>query len=174
MRYTRRIAAISKLQTIANRDSSDFKIEGPMAQDSEHAKLEIYKLAVEMADRTSARRAVVNSYYLTVVAALISLFGLFRSLNVNDSVGVILLAVSGFVISVTWWFVLRSFRLLSSAKYSVINSMEAELPAKIFGPEWDVLLLTGRSRGRAYIRIGLTERVPPLLFAVLFIVMLFV
>ncbi|MGW0103196.1 RipA family octameric membrane protein, partial [Nocardia sp. NPDC003354] len=37
--------------------------------DSSHADaqhtLEIYKLAVEMADRTSARRASANSYFLT-------------------------------------------------------------------------------------------------------------
>ena len=37
--------------------------------------LDIYKLAVEMADRVSARRAVASSYFLTAQGALVVLIG---------------------------------------------------------------------------------------------------
>ncbi len=35
--------------------------------------LELYKLAVEMADRVSARRATANAFFLTVNTALLAL-----------------------------------------------------------------------------------------------------
>jgi hypothetical protein len=37
---------------------------------SESVELELYKLAVEMADRISARRALANTFFLTVNTGL--------------------------------------------------------------------------------------------------------
>jgi hypothetical protein len=41
-----------------------------MASDDTGTILELYKTAVEMADRTSARRAGANSFFLTLNTAL--------------------------------------------------------------------------------------------------------
>jgi hypothetical protein len=70
--------------------------------------LELYKLAVEMADRVSARRAVANSFFLTVNTALAALLGSgsFRWY----------VSVAGIVFAVTWWALLRSYKELNAAK----------------------------------------------------------
>ena len=41
--------------------------------------LEVYKLAVEMADRVSARRSLANNFYLTIHSAFVA--GLFVSVS---------------------------------------------------------------------------------------------
>jgi hypothetical protein len=45
-----------------------------MAEDNKASEqyLELYKLAVEMADRVSARRATANAFFLTVNTALLA------------------------------------------------------------------------------------------------------
>lgn len=50
------------------------------------ARLEIYKLIVEMADRMTARRSGTNSFFLTVNAALVTFVGLFGSTKEGDTV----------------------------------------------------------------------------------------
>lgn len=65
------------------------------------ARLDLYKLAVEMADRTSARRAGANSFFLTLHAALAAFVGvvssaretsLNRALPTFDAFGLIMTA----------------------------------------------------------------------------------
>ena len=50
--------------------------------------LELYKLAVEMADRVSARRAAANAFFLTVNTALLA----FVSSGLEDMFWVVALA----------------------------------------------------------------------------------
>ncbi len=57
--------------------------------------MELYKLAVEMADRVSARRGTANAFFVTVNTALLAFLGL-AELSVAWPV-----AVGGVVISVT-------------------------------------------------------------------------
>ncbi len=66
--------------------------------------LELYKLAVEMADRVSARRATANAFFLTVNTALLA-FVSSRSLN-----ALWLVALAGIALSATWWVLLKSYR----------------------------------------------------------------
>ena len=50
-----------------------------MAYDDTGTILELYKTAVEMADRTSARRAGANSFFLTLNTALAAVVGIVSS-----------------------------------------------------------------------------------------------
>src|SRR5437588_8134183 len=81
---------------------------------------ELYRLAVEMADRISARRGLANSFFLTVNTGIVAVLA---ARNVRWY-----LAVAGIVFSVTWWALLRSYRELNSAKFDVILAMEERLP----------------------------------------------
>src|SRR5918995_6847152 len=76
--------------------------------------LELYKLAVEMADRVSARRATANAFFLTVSTALLA-FVSSGSLNM-----LWLVALAGIALSGTWWILLKSYRGLNAAKFGVI------------------------------------------------------
>jgi hypothetical protein len=97
--------------------------------------LELYKLAVEMADRVSARRATANAFFLTVNTALLA-FVSSGPLNVNV---LWLVALSGIALSGAWWTLLKSYRDLNAAKFGVILEMEKNLDAKVYGDEWKVL-----------------------------------
>jgi len=92
---------------------------------------DLYNLAVEMADRTSARRGVANSFFLTVNTGVLALLG---TVNARWYP-----AAGGVVLCVTWWALLKSYRDLNRAKFAVILAMEEQLPARVYGDEWDRL-----------------------------------
>lgn len=119
-----------------------------MADDGTGTVLELYKTAVEMADRTSARRAGANSFFLTLNTALAAVVGIVSSArkapshgNVPtfDAFGLVLTAAAGIVLSLTWRALLRYYRRLNGAKFDVINEMEKRLPCQPFTDEWAIL-----------------------------------
>jgi hypothetical protein len=125
--------------------------------------LELYKLAVEMADRVSARRATANAFFLTVNTALLA-FVSSRSLN-----ALWLVALAGIALSATWWVLLKSYRDLNAAKFQVITEMENNLDAKIFDDEWKRLKENRPEGWRGkYAEFGAVERFVPLIFAALY------
>jgi len=127
---------------------------------------ELYKLAVEMADRVSARRALANTFFLTVNTGLAALVGggSFRWYA----------AAAGIVFAGTWWALLRAYRELNSAKFQVILAMEERLPVRVFGDEWTILKRdpikfafrqgTLRSWAVQYRELGRIERIIPWIF----------
>ncbi len=127
--------------------------------------LDIYKLAVEMADRISARRAIASSFLLTAQSALVVLIG---TKSTQDWA----LALPGLVLAMTWWLLLRSYRLLNKAKFQVIQGMEERLPTAPFKKEWDLLDPKGTPWRARYFELGMLERVVPALFGAVFLVVL--
>lgn len=136
--------------------------------------MEIYKLAVEMADRVSARRATANAFFLTVNTTLVAVVGL---QDHSDMSVLLKIAVcsGGVTIAACWWFLLRNYRRLNEAKFTVINQIEADyLPIKPFTEEWSLLSNDTRNR-TAKVRAGLrqlgnVERVIPVVFALLYVI----
>jgi hypothetical protein len=119
-----------------------------MPDDDTDTVLELYKTAVEMADRTSARRAGANSFFLTLNTALAAVVGIVSSarkppphgnLPTFDAYGLVLTAIAGIVLSLTWRALLRYYRRLNGAKFDVINKLEERLPAQPFTDEWAIL-----------------------------------
>jgi hypothetical protein len=131
---------------------------------------ELYKLAVDMADRISARRGTANSFFLTVNTGLAALLG---SSDLRWYV-----AVAGIAFAVTWWALLRSYRDLNSAKFAIILAMEDQLPVRVYGAEWDHLKKEPSSRTlrrdavRAWVgqyrELGQVERIVPWVFATIY------
>lgn len=139
--------------------------------------LETYKLAVEMADRVSARRASANSFFFTVQAGLAVALGAF-ALNANGDEGtapdqfvLTLAAIAGVVIAAAWWLLLRSYRDLNGAKFDVIGRIERDhLAIQTFNDEW--VFLKGLKHGRwtlGYSEQGRIERSVPLVYLALYI-----
>ena len=132
---------------------------------------ELYQLAVEMADRVSARRGLANSFFLTVNTAVLALLG---SAHVRWYP-----AVAGIVMCITWWALLKSYRDLNRAKFEVILAMEENLPARIYGDEWaklstghaafDARPTTLKARLGRYRELGYVERIVPWVFAILYL-----
>lgn len=126
--------------------------------------LELYKLAVEMADRVSARRATANAFFLTVNTALLAFISS-RSLNT-----LWLIALAGIALSAAWWVLLKSYRDLNAAKFEIIAEMEENLEVKVFDEEWKRVKESRPQgwRGR-YAEFGVIERFVPLIFAALYL-----
>lgn len=132
------------------------------------AILEQYKTYVEMADRVSARRALTNTFFLTLNTAVFALIGIMvqESRQVSWLLVVPLLALVGQCAA--WFALLRSYRQLNSAKYQVIGALEERLPASPYWrAEW-AALGEGRDRSR-YWPLTHLERWVPVLFAVIYV-----
>ncbi|QDE33515.1 hypothetical protein FIV50_01065 [Microbacterium foliorum] len=140
--------------------------------------MEIYKLAVEMADRMSARRALANASFLAVNTMLVAVVGL-RSETDVPALLPISVCVAGIAVAACWWFLLRNYRKLSEAKFAVINQIEADhLPVKPFLEEWAVLSEGDAPEVRlvkvkAGLRqLGNVERIVPIVFGLLYVTLL--
>lgn len=107
--------------------------------DVDAQRLELYKLAVEMADRVSARRATANSFFVAVNGALAAVVGLAGWSTKSDHYGLIITALAGITLSIAWWLLIEYYRPLNRPKFEVINEMENRLPEKPFTTEWAAL-----------------------------------
>lgn len=166
-----------------------------MADDETSTLLELYKTAVEMADRVSARRAGANSFFVTLNTALAAVVGIVSAarkppphgnLPSFDAFGLCVTAAAGVLLAIVWWALLRYYRRLSRAKWDVINRLETRLPASPFTDEWAELHpkeKPGRTnpagKGRwASLRLRVkhreatvVEQVVPFIFVVLYLIL---
>ena len=107
--------------------------------DAEAQRLDLYKLAVEMADRVSARRASTNSFFVAVNGALAAVVGLAGWAREASAFGLVVTSIAGVTLSITWWLLLRYYRRLNKAKFEVINEIESRLSERPFTAEWAAL-----------------------------------
>ena len=133
------------------------------------AILEQYKLYVEMADRVSNRRALANTFFLTLNTAIFTVIVAFW--KDGPAVSPWLLAIPLVVVlgeCVAWWWLVRSYRLLNGAKFQVIGILEERLPASVYWrAEWTAL---GEGKDwRKYLPLTHLEQWAPVLFALAYI-----
>ena len=132
--------------------------------------LEQYKLFVNTSEALGQRRQAVNTFFLSVnslllaAAGLIVLDGEFSDL---ESLVLLCLSTSGFVLCLVWRSLIRSFRQLSAGKFKVIHALERHLPARLFTAEWAAL--GSGNDPRLYKPFTRTESMTPIAFAVLHI-----
>ncbi len=138
--------------------------------------LEQYILAVEMADRVSTRRGQANQFYLTLQSVLLggpALVGAANGSNTLEPSMTFLLCVVGTVVGCVWFLQLRSYRDLNRAKFTVIGRMESRyFEVQPFNEEWVALQEDSIAgwRGR-YTELGLVERIVPLVFIVINVIL---
>jgi hypothetical protein len=105
------------------------------------AVLDQYRLYVEMADRISARRALANTFFLSLNTAVLVVVGVFW--QHPPTAPPVLLAVPLVLLlalCLAWFWIVRSYRQLNSGKYAVIGALEQRLPASPYWrAEWHAL-----------------------------------
>jgi hypothetical protein len=82
-----------------------------------------------MADRVSARRGLTNTFFLTLNTGIFTVIGLVakESSDLDSWVLVFpLIVVLGECAA--WWWLVRSYRQLNSAKFVVVGLLEKRLP----------------------------------------------
>lgn len=136
--------------------------------------LELYKVAVEMADRISARRGQANQFYLSLQSLLLGAPAIFGQDLAQRPVEAAALCVAGLSISLVWYLQLRSYRQLNRAKFVVINAIEAaHFEVHPFTDEWMELKKDPVSRWRGrYAELGTVERLVPVVFGSINVVLL--
>ncbi|CAB4902750.1 unannotated protein [freshwater metagenome] len=112
----------------------------------------------EMSDRLSARRGLANSFFLSVQSALVATVALADGRTWP-------IGVAGIIVALAWFRLLRSYKTLNAAKFTVIHNIEGKLPAQPFKDEWDILDQPGQPAWKRYTALSTVEQIVPLVFA---------
>lgn len=131
---------------------------------------EQYKLYVASAEQISERRVSANNYLLTVNAFLVTLQS-FLAASKYMSAWASLIPTAGFLVSLTWYRIITSYRDLNTVKFKVIHELEEQMPAALYAYEWRK---AEEGRGRAYRPLSHLERWIPIVFMVLYAVLVVV
>lgn len=132
--------------------------------------LEQYKLYVELADRVTGRRALANTFFLTLNTGIFALVGVFWKDQPSQASEWSLVVMVPILLAqcLTWFWVVRSHRQLNSGKWAVVGALEARLPASPWwNGEW-VALGKGEDPAR-YWPLTHVEQFVPVLFALAYV-----
>ncbi|HZN77067.1 MAG TPA: hypothetical protein VFC00_36035 [Micromonosporaceae bacterium] len=113
------------------------------------AVLDQYKIYVEMADRISARRALANTFFLTLNTLVLAVIGALWRDSPDAARWILVFPLLALLVQcLAWFWLIRSYRQLNAAKYVVIGALEERLPASPYWrAEWTALG-EGRDRTR--------------------------
>ncbi|WP_439650868.1 RipA family octameric membrane protein [Micromonospora solifontis] len=131
--------------------------------------LEQYKIYVEMADRISARRGLTNTFFLSLNTLIATAAGVVWKDRSAVEVWYLSVPLAALLLQCAAWFwLLRSYRQLNSAKYIVVGALEERLPASPYWrAEWKALG-EGRDPSR-YWPLTHLEQWIPVSFAVVYV-----
>jgi hypothetical protein len=140
--------------------------------DGNGSKFTIFELYLATAEKVTDRRALANSWMLSVNSAIVGLYGYLQSDKLafgGDQKAVWLWSIpaAGAIVCIAWTVLLSSYRKLGSAKFAVIAELEADLPAAPFTRERQIYKKEGR---RSLSRV---EILIPVCFVLLYAIMFF-
>jgi hypothetical protein len=141
--------------------------------------LDQYKMCVEMADRVSARRGQANTFYISLLSAILALLSLIiekKLLSNSSTILLLFTSILGLCLCINWYINIQSYKQLNRLKFKVINEMEEYLPFPCYSREWEILKLSKESQedGKKYqyIRLTAVEKFVPVIFSVPYFAML--
>lgn len=120
-------------------------------------RIEIYKLCVDMADKTSERRLKSNGLIITLNTGLISLNSYLSLSGLGQIAWNIVICSICIIINIYWAFLISTYKKINEAKFETINKIEREnnFPFKPFNEEHDFL------EASTYFHLGTIERLIP-------------
>ena len=125
--------------------------------------LGIYKIYVEMVDRLYARRLSSNKFFLSLNTAIIALWGYKDIYTTEKGTFIITIAISGLVLSLTWFYYILSNRTLRGNAFRVVQGIENYLPIKPYYAEDKI------NKDSKYIGFTIIEMIIPWVFFCIFI-----
>ena len=135
-----------------------------MSQDKQEL-LEIYKLHAELADRVSQRREGVHRLYVSLITGVFIFPAAFiRFGHETDLLATVLFFTGclGCVLSISWCFVVRSYRKLNETKFIALHELEEELAYPFFKREWES---RGKGKNKGYyLELTTVETSLPIIF----------
>ena len=128
--------------------------------------LEQYKTYVESADKISDRRINVNTFFITLNSALITVMTIFFS----NTYLLLLLAFLGIIFSILWFLNIKNYKQINSCKFDIIQQIEKYLPINLYKAEWDIL--TKNKSDKKYIPVSKLEMFLPFVFILIYTVII--
>ena len=100
--------------------------------DDKDPKLALFQLYLGTAEKVSDRRALANTWMLSVNSAIIGLYGYLQagkilSPNLQKPLWLWAIPAAGTIVSVAWTSLLSSYRKLNRAKFAVLQELESGL-----------------------------------------------
>jgi hypothetical protein len=99
-------------------------------------------MMVASSESLVSRRQGVNTFFLTINGAILTAAGLLLN-NGKDprlqATGLMVLTITGVILSFAWRSLIISFGQLNKGKFVVINRLEELFPAAIYFAEWKAL-----------------------------------
>ena len=154
-----------------NRERLEQLLSNPKASYGESFQahlLEQYKLYVESSQKVTDRRITTGNYLLTVNSFLLTVFGVAASQHLGG-LWLAIVPVAGLLVSFTWYSLVVFYRNLGARKYKVVRQLESFLPVAPFRYEWRT---AHDEKARRHTGVTHLERVVPLAFAAIYLVLL--
>lgn len=129
--------------------------------------LDQYKLLVQTTESLESRRQTLHTFFMSINSLLLAAIGLIGKESLDTptvGVGVVMLGVTGVVMSVSWLQQIHSHGRVASSKWEVINHIERVLPSQPFCAEWQAL------QRRAYRSFTDIECLVPQVFITLYVI----
>jgi len=103
--------------------------------------LEQYKVFLEGMEKNSERRRTVLQFFIGANTAIFALVGFTFDLGspLTKLMARLAIAAAGVVVCIIFFYLFRSHKQLSSAKFRVIEQIEELLPLKPYSCEWSIL-----------------------------------
>src|SRR5205823_6786097 len=115
--------------------SASFGPLDPFGADYHKLLIEQYKVYVDTTNKVSDRRGSAHTLLLTVNTSLITVYGLVLAKDMPLAAAhgpwTWLVPLAGLLVSLTWFLLIRSYRVLNGAKFKVVNEIERRLPAQL-------------------------------------------
>lgn len=129
--------------------------------------MEQYKIYQKTSEDLVERRQNVNSFYITVNSAIVAVFGVILGLAdyPSNTFVIIIMAVIGIILDISWIKLLEAYGVLNSAKMKVICMLERELPIRLYDTEW--MVMSDKLNLKKYVSFTDSEkRIPKILIGV--------
>ena len=122
--------------------------------------LEQYKTYVESADKISDRRINVDTFFITLNSALITVMTIFFS----NTTLLLILAFLGIIFSVLWFLNLKNYKHINACKFHIIQQVERNLPINLYKMEWNILTKSKKK----YLPVSKLEMFLPFIFVIIY------
>lgn len=117
-----------------------------------------WQTCVDMANSVSQRRDNMNNIFITLNLAIMA------AVSITWDIKSLFILMAGITICTLWMLNIRNYKLLNTAKFNVINSIEEKLPSAPFKDEWQFL-----KNSKKYMDSTTLERILPITFIILYI-----
>ena len=117
-----------------------------------------WQTCVDMANSVSQRRDNMNNIFITLNLAIMA------AVSITWNIKSLFILIAGITICILWMLNIRNYKLLNTAKFNVINSIEEKLPSAPFKDEWQFL-----KNSKKYMDSTTLERILPITFIILYI-----